>query len=105
IVNEGSITLCIDTCDPLLQACGEGLGCFWTNNDFNCVFTAGDIAEAQPCGYVNDCAPGLVCTGTGIRTCKRVCSIGSDDVPCPGDSQHCIAYAYSPAGTGVCTPK
>ena len=97
IVNEGSITLCIDTCDPLLQACGEGLGCFWTNNDFNCVFTAGDIAEAQPCGYVNDCAPGLVCASSsvlpsceGTDCCTAYCDLSDPD--CPDAATECAPF-------------
>ncbi|MEZ4256255.1 MAG: hypothetical protein R3A78_11205 [Polyangiales bacterium] len=88
------------------EECDEGEGCYVVSASAgtDCL-PEGAKAIDETCGGWNDCAPGLVCTGTGIRTCKRVCSIGSDDVPCPGDSQHCIAYAYSPAGTGVCTPK
>jgi hypothetical protein len=66
IANEGSITLCIQTCDPLLQECADGLGCFWANNDFNCIFTAGEIQADEPCGFVNDCAPGLFCASAEV---------------------------------------
>src|SRR5690242_2592745 len=43
IANDGSINLCVSTCDPLLQDCGSGLACFWANNGFNCIFTTQDI--------------------------------------------------------------
>ena len=97
IANEGSITLCIATCDPLLQECGEGLGCFWTNNDFNCVFTAGEIAEAEPCGYINDCAPGLLCTSSavlpscdGTDCCTAYCDLS--DPSCPVAGTECTSF-------------
>jgi hypothetical protein len=86
VANEGSITLCIETCDPLLQECAAGLGCFWANNDFNCIFTAGEIAANEPCGYVNDCAPGLVCSAAevlpnceGSSCCTAYCELSSPE--------------------------
>lgn len=91
VANEGSITLCIETCDPLLQACSDGLGCFWANNDFHCIFTAGDIPDAEPCGFVNDCAPGLLCTTAevlpscaGSSCCTSYCDLASPECPLPG---------------------
>src|SRR5690606_19002710 len=61
IANDGSINLCIATCDPLLQDCNAGLACFWANNGFNCIFTTQDIPAGEPCGFINDCAAGLIC--------------------------------------------
>ncbi|KIG17433.1 hypothetical protein DB30_03352 [Enhygromyxa salina] len=97
VANEGSITLCIETCDPLLQACDEGLGCFWANNDFNCIFTAGDIAESEPCGFVNDCAPGLLCTAgdvlpacAGSNCCTAYCDLASPE--CPVEGTECSPF-------------
>ncbi|WP_244923998.1 ribulose phosphate epimerase [Enhygromyxa salina] len=97
VANEGSITLCIETCDPLLQACSEGLGCFWANNEFNCIFTAGDIPEAEPCGFVNDCAPGLLCTTgevlpscTGSNCCTAYCELSSPE--CPVEGTECSPF-------------
>ena len=59
--NDGSINVCVDSCDPLIQACGDGLGCFFVSGDFRCVFTAGEIPVGEPCGAANDCAPGGIC--------------------------------------------
>ncbi|PRP92438.1 hypothetical protein ENSA5_49460 [Enhygromyxa salina] len=97
IANEGSITLCIDTCDPLLQGCSEGLGCFWANNDFQCIFTAGEIPEAEACAYINDCAPGLTCAAaevlpscSGSSCCAAYCDLAAPD--CPQEGTECTPF-------------
>jgi hypothetical protein len=78
IANEGSITLCIATCDPLVQDCGEGLACFWANNGFNCIFTTQDIPLGEPCGYINDCVAGLICLdATVLPSCGGSACCGS----------------------------
>ncbi|MFV8756325.1 ribulose phosphate epimerase [Nannocystaceae bacterium ST9] len=86
IANEGSITLCIQTCDPLLQDCNEGLGCYWANEDFNCVFTSQDIPTGEPCGYINDCTPGNLCADAsalpacmGSACCAPYCDLAAPD--------------------------
>jgi hypothetical protein len=91
IANEGSITLCILTCDPLLQDCGAGLACFWANTGFNCIFTAGDIPLGEACGFINDCVPGAVCLPAdvvpdcaGASCCGSFCSIADPECPAAG---------------------
>ena len=32
--------VCIPSCDPLLQDCNEGQGCYWAHDDFNCSLIA-----------------------------------------------------------------
>jgi hypothetical protein len=64
---------------------------------------AGTALEGEPCNASNDCAAFGVCTGIVDRTCARVCLL---DMPrdCGAD-RRCEAQAYSPPGTGICTPS
>lgn len=112
IANEGTITLCIATCDPLLQDCGDGLACFWGNNDFQCIFTTQEFATGEPCGYINDCAPGNTCLNAdvlpdcqGAACCGSFCDLAD---PLCGAGTECAAFfeeGMAPPGyeqVGVC---
>ena len=114
IANEGSINLCIATCDPLLQDCGPGLACFWANNGFNCIFTTQDIPLGEPCGFINDCAAGLGCLTAdvlpncnGSACCGSWCSV-SEMAACPTMGTECAPFfeeGMAPPGyedVGVC---
>ena len=97
IANEGAITLCIATCDPLLQECSEGLACFWANNDFNCIFTTDESPEGQPCGYINDCAPGNFCAAAEVlpacddaACCAAFCDLS--DPQCAVQGTECAPF-------------
>jgi hypothetical protein len=113
IANEGSITLCIATCDPLLQDCAEGLGCFWAVEDFNCVFTTDEIPTGEPCGYINDCSPGNLCADAatlpscnGSACCAPYCDLSSPS--CSIAETECVTFfeeGLAPPGyedVGVC---
>jgi hypothetical protein len=96
IGGDSTITLCIPTCDPLAQDCDAGLACYWAHNDFNCIVTTQDIPAGQPCGFINDCALGLMCLNgewlpdcAGAACCSAFCDITLGDGPCdalPGTS-------------------
>jgi hypothetical protein len=114
IANEGSINLCIATCDPLVQDCSTGLACFWANNGFNCIFTTQDIPLGEPCGFINDCAAGLGCLTAevlpncnGSACCGSWCSI-SEGAACPAMGTECSPFfeeGMAPPGyesVGVC---
>ena len=60
-ISSEALNVCITTCDPILQDCGEDLACYWANNGFHCIFTDQDIPPGQPCGLINDCEGGNVC--------------------------------------------
>jgi hypothetical protein len=114
--SESDIFLCIDPCDPVVQDCDEGLGCYWANTDFNCIFTAEDIPTGEPCGYLNDCAAGHLCADAavlpdcaGSACCTQWCNLPDGDAGCvaqPGTV--CAAFfemGMVPAGyehVGVC---
>jgi len=91
VTNEGVITVCLPNCDPLLQDCPEGLGCYWSGGSmtFQCVITAGGIPTAEPCGFNNDCNPGNFCTDAaaleacaGSACCASFCDTTDDPSPC-----------------------
>jgi hypothetical protein len=86
---SGWINLCVTTCDPLAQDCGEGLGCFWASG-FQCVFTTEDLPIGAECGFINDCAAGLSCVSAeqvpgcaGDSCCTAFCDVGAVVDPCP----------------------
>ena len=113
ISNQGSVTLCIETCDPLLQDCGAGLGCFSVVNEFFCIFLGGDVPSGEPCEFLNDCAAGNVCADgatlpdcAGTSCCTAFCDLG--DPACLAAGTECVAFfepGRAPAGhedVGVC---
>lgn len=113
IANDGSINLCIVTCDPLQQDCGSGLACFWANNDFNCIFTTQDIPLGDPCGFINDCVAGTGCLAAevmpncnGSACCGAFCDLS--DPTCMQQGTECSAFfeeGMAPPGyenVGVC---
>jgi hypothetical protein len=114
IANDGSITLCIATCDPVLQDCGVGLGCYWTDSEFFCIFTIQDTPLGEPCGFINDCTAGLTCLPAealpnceSSTCCASWCSV-SEMAPCPLMGTECVPFFEDGIGppeygdVGVC---
>jgi hypothetical protein len=113
ISNDGSLLLCLYSCDPLLQDCQQdGAGCFWDGSLFNCD-PAGDLLEGDPCGYINDCSPGHLCLEAealpscqGSACCSGFCDL--NEPQCQITGTECIAFfdeGTAPPGledTGVC---
>lgn len=116
IISSGPVSLCVQLCDPLVQDCGEGLGCYWAVSDFNCIFTTEDIPTGEPCSFINDCAPGDFCTDAttlpdcaGPSCCTSFCDLELGDAQCgvlPGTA--CVAFfdlGMAPPGyedVGIC---
>jgi hypothetical protein len=100
INGSGVINVCIFGCDPLIQDCGSGLGCWWANGNFQCIFTTQDLPTGEPCGFINDCAIGHSCTAAealpscaGAACCAPFCELEQGDQPCealPGTS--CLPF-------------
>lgn len=113
VSNDGSLLLCLYSCDPLLQDCSqEGAGCFFDGAQFNCD-PAGDIPTNEECGYINDCLPGNYCLEAealpsclGAACCAAWCDIS--DPQCPIMDTECIPFydeGTAPPGlesTGIC---
>jgi hypothetical protein len=120
IGGDSVLTLCIPTCDPLAQECGDELGCYAAYDDeFFCVADASSNvgAPGDPCEFVNGCDPGTMCLdGTllpvceGSYCCSPFCTVG-DSTPCnviPGTE--CVPFfadgfgpTCGPSNVGVCS--
>jgi hypothetical protein len=66
VYNDGSLPICLTDCDPLLQDCPDGQGCYASaaGDGFICFKFSGMPGEGiagEECNYVNACAPGLAC--------------------------------------------
>ncbi|MEM7157469.1 MAG: ribulose phosphate epimerase [Myxococcota bacterium] len=113
----GPLALCLPTCDPLAQDCGEGQGCYPVSGDWTCAPHASEGeglgGQGSPCQYVNSCNPGLMCSVfedvLGCEDppcCTEVCPL---DMPmCEGEEQgvECVPWDDNPPpgyeNVGVC---
>jgi hypothetical protein len=91
---EGTVTLCLPSCDLLEQDCPDGQGaCYRSTSDFSAacgvpLLPAAGISEG--CEYDWDCAPGSVChpaAGLGMcaadHCCTALCDVTAPVSPCP----------------------
>jgi hypothetical protein len=98
IANNGSINLCLQSCDPLLQDCEAGSVCFYDfSGDFVCTFPSDGTVTGGACGFINDCAPGNVCLSAealpecdGPTCCGAFCSLG--DPTCATVGTECTPF-------------
>jgi hypothetical protein len=108
-------TGCGTPCDPLLQDCDAGMACYYVEqgDNFLCVPTSQDIPTGEPCGFVNDCAPGNICWPAdtlpfcnGSACCAAFCDL--TDPVCGVMGTECVAFygeGMAPPGyedVGVC---
>ncbi len=118
VYNNGALPLCLDRCDPLVQDCPDGQGCFQgPASDFICFKVSADSGEGGPgdeCAFVNQCQAGNICLAPDAvqdcdpgfaGCCSPICEIGGGDV-C-GSMEDCVAVFDPPvpgyADVGVCT--
>ncbi len=111
ITNEGSLNLCLPSCDPLVQDCQGAEVCIGDPNSdgFVCVLDAsgGMAPEGTPCEFANVCNPGLMCVNPeffpsqdcqgSIGCCAPFCDL-TDAGACDGLSvanAECVSY-YDP---------
>jgi hypothetical protein len=92
--SNGAITLCFETCDPLLQNCDSGEACYPIQQTFACAPDASPKGTgiASACEFVNVCPPGMACVDASVvpgcpdgsgGCCAPYCPVGGAD-PCPG---------------------
>ena len=79
---QGSVTMCVPSCDVLTQDCGPEQVCTWVTDDFGCL--PADPAPAQigdPCvdEDLPNCAPGDLC-------------VAAESLPACADSHCCTSY-------------
>lgn len=98
--NDGTLPLCQEACDPILQDCADNLGCYGVGTQgFVCSvpgFDDGLGADGDMCYTIQSCQPGLGCTAgealsdcNASRCCSPYCDLDAPD-PC--------------AAPEVCTP-
>ena len=79
--------LCLSQCNPVLQDCLPGYGCYPVDDTFSCLKHAGGPADT--CAYINACSPGWFCAparsvnGCESRTgcCAPFCDLTARE-PC-----------------------
>ncbi len=117
ITNDGTLILCLPTCDPLLQDCQEGQACYPEPAGFICSPDAsGEMGVyGDPCEFLNVCDPGFWCANAdtvpgcvgAIGCCASYCDITEPDPFCE-DGTECVAWheeGTAPPGEediGVC---
>ena len=114
ISNEGSITLCIDTCDPLASDCPDPLVCAWAGFGFVCAEEAPGLGGiGEDCSQLADCSPGAVCLSDEVLSgcestacCAELCDTSQMDYPCVEAGLTCQAFYNDPPegyeNVGVC---
>lgn len=90
IANEGVLTLCLPSCDPLTQNCAEGQACYPIDQAFVCAPDASGEDQGMDndaCEFINACDPGLICVNPAIvqgcpagsnGCCQVVCDLAAD---------------------------
>ncbi|MCA9695556.1 MAG: ribulose phosphate epimerase [Myxococcales bacterium] len=110
VYNNGSLPICLFECDPLLQDCADGQGCYngADGSNFVCFKVTAEPGEGQQgdtCNFINQCLPGLYCANAGVvfgcppesgGCCTPYCDLSEQDpnANCQ-DGEQCVAY-YDP---------
>jgi hypothetical protein len=106
--NDGVLPVCEVLCDPILQDCPEGQGCYAAFDNFVCAMPGapeGQGNDGDPCFTIQSCNPGLLCRlGTaGCPTdgacCTPVCELSGPAEQCADPAEDCVpALADPPPG-------
>lgn len=101
MANAGVLNLCLPNCQPLIQDCPEGEGCYRVGDIFTClptVVSEGAGFEGDVCHWGNACQPGFICMNAddlpscemAATCCTPFCDLSEQD-PCPNPEAECIA--------------
>lgn len=100
-----------EDCDPLVQNCGRGEGCYADGEAFGCQEDASGAngGQADACAADNECTLGLLCLNAEVvgscedgsaGCCSAVCDLSAPE--CPNSSPNCIPwYDPGPAPSGL----
>jgi hypothetical protein len=117
ISNEGSLTLCLPSCHPVLQDCVAGQACGWSGGSsvFTCDLEADDAgAIGEVCGPGDSCVSGSVCASSevvpdcqGDGCCVEYCDLEDLEFVCSNPEAACTSFFEQepPAGLeaiGIC---
>ncbi len=96
IAYAGVVAYCEPTCDPLVQDCPAGEGCFWVGDQFVCMSAAACQPQGQQCSFIADCCETQICMAAarvpGCATpfcCADLCDLDRPTCP-PGSS--CVPF-------------
>lgn len=85
------LNLCLQRCDPLLQDCAGGSGCYLLGGQYSCQkdrsYAMGQFGDS--CQFINACAPGLRC-------------VAADRVPACETSFCCTPFCDVTVANGIC---
>lgn len=104
--NDGALPVCEVTCDPILQDCPAGQGCYAAFDNFVCAMPGapdGQGNDGDPCYTIQSCNPGLICrSGTAGcdmagTCCTPVCELSGPPDQCSDPSEMCIPALENPS--------
>jgi hypothetical protein len=94
LIYFAGVPLCFDQCDPLVQNCAEGNGCYPDaeaagNTGFICLPTIGTSDVGDYCWLLSNCQRGLICVYPDyfpdcnglVGCCTQLCDLREPD-PC-----------------------
>jgi hypothetical protein len=105
--NDGVLSLCMDNCDPIIQDCPGGMGCYpfdpyicWPD------FSGSVGAYGDACMWGNACDPGLICNPaetvpdcSASACCTEYCNLDAPDpdAECSGQAggQICQQFEFT----------
>ncbi len=102
--NDGVLPVCEVTCDPLLQDCPMGQGCYAAFDNFVCALPGAPDGlgnDGDTCNTIQSCNPGLICRGGTAgcpmdgACCTPVCEVGGPDV-CMDPAEDCVQALEDP---------
>lgn len=112
--NDGALPVCQVTCDPIVQDCSPGLGCFAAFDNFVCAqpgYPEGGGGDGDPCATIQGCQPGLVCSAVtedcqATSCCSPICDLNEGNAECTNPAEMCIQALDNPPpslqNVGVC---
>ena len=118
VYNDGSLPICLNECDPLIQDCPEGQACYNSAGDNFVCFKesamAGEGAPGDECAYINQCQKGSFCAAADALVncatpscCTPYCAVSEGDAPCQMGEECTLFFVegMAPPGyedVGVC---
>jgi hypothetical protein len=110
LIYFAGVPMCFEQCDPLLQACGEGMGCYPDEEaaggtGFICLPTiAGDGTYGELCWLLSGCAPGFICVYSdflpdcigSVGCCTALCDVmEADSCTDFNPDIECVSWYYA----------
>lgn len=110
LIYFAGVPLCFDQCDPLVQNCPEGNGCYPDqeaagNTGFICLPTIGTSGVGDYCWLLSNCQRGLICVYPDffpdcnglVGCCTQLCDLREPD-PCGDINPELECVPWFPTG-------